>query len=1040
ISFYFFSYGQYVNPDWGYALDNQQFSSGISIVNDQAGNSFIAGVYEGNLDIDPGPGIQVVNSGSGNVSVFIKKLDASANFIWGHSFDLGVSPDSLSGKNLGLDGNGNLYYAGMFSGTVDFDPGPNTFNLTANNTNWGDFFVLKLDTNGDFIWAKSFGGTDFIQKINISIGSTGDAYLTGHFFGSVDFDPGAGSTIIDGGSDGKFFMQKLDPNGDFVWVRAIGNANYNELGSATLDSQDNLLMSGAFLGTLDLDPGAGTFNVTQLGGSRDIFVLKLDPSGNFLWGGNIKEGGVAWRTILSTDMADNVYLSGDFLRTADFDPGAGVFSMTSSNNGNIFDGYLVKLNAQGVFQWAKQFGDKSIPTTALRVDPQIIRSDHLGNTYLFGYFQGSVDFDPGPGTKILTATNTSSYFSLKLSLAGDLIWAFTLDNGTYELIRDVNIDQEDNIHVVGAFNQNFDIDPGSGTFTLTNAGSTSMFAFKWTQDSCSNLAAVIDSVMDVSCSAAGFVSGYAVGGTAPYSYSWDTNPVSTDSFAIIPTGGIYEFTVTDANACSHSSRVLVNGPSVQNGRDLVVNIASSPARPGFPVFIWIDAFNDGCIPVSGEVVLVLDPLIIYNSSSPAPDTIIGDSLIWYVSNLDHDSPHFLATIEGTISLNTMIGDQVCLDAFISSNTNDINPHNNTRDLCRHVVNAYDPNDKLALPQGLCEEGFIEADEVLTYTIRFQNTGNADAINIFILDSLDQDFDINSLKIVGQSHAPMITEILEDRVLKFRFDNIHLPDSTTDEKNSHGYVMFEVAPLAGLATGTELTNRAGIYFDFNEPIITNTVLNTITDVLPSLDSIFVDGNGCNSYTLNGRTYTNSGSYVQRLSGQGSCDSIVTLNLILDSIDTGISQVGGTLSAHEDDTPGSDISYQWVDCDNDNTLISGATERSFSPEENGNYAVIISRENCSEISDCYALNTVGIDPDFQAQLTYYPNPSSGRVVVELGSLYQELEISMLNALGQEVKTELYWAKSELSLNLPDLKGIYFLRIEADGKEAILKVVKN
>lgn len=1039
LSLYSFSYGQYVGLDWGYALDNQQYSSGTSIVTDQGGNSFIAGIYQGSLDIDPGPGTQTVNVGSGNVALFIKKMDASGNFIWGHSFDLGIFSDSLSGKSIALDASGNLYYTGIFSGTVDFDPGPNTFNLTAVNNNWGDFFVLKLDTNGDFLWAKSYGGTDYSQRANISVSPNGDAYLTGYFFGSIDFDPGPGSSVLNGGSSGRFFMQKLDSNGDFVWVHSIGNSSYNVLGAASLDTQNNLLMSGVFSGTLDLDPGTGSFNVSTSGNNRDVFVLKLDASGNFLWGGNIKDGGGAWRTNISTDMANNVYLTGDFWGSADFDPGAGVFTMTSSNNGSRNDGYVVKLDDQGAFQWAKQFGGTSSPGNFSYVNPQIIRSDQFGNNYIFGYFQSSVDFDPGPGTNVLTA-NGSSYFSLKMSPGGDLIWALDLNNGFYELVRDVSIDQLDNIHAVGSFYQSFDVDPGPGTFTLTNGNTTSMYAFKWTQDSCSNLAAIIDSVMDVSCGSPGFASGHALGGTAPFTYSWNTNPVSTDTFASIPTAGTYEFTVNDANGCSSTSNFLVNGPTVQNGQDLVVNITSTPFRTGFPATIWIDAFNDGCTPVTGEVVLVLDPLLSYDSSSPAPDTIIGDSLIWYVSNINYDSPHFMATVDVTVSLNAMIGDQICLDAEISPKANDTNTKNNTRDYCRDVINAYDPNDKLASPQGLCAEGFIEPDEVLTYTIRFQNTGNADAINIFILDTLDQDFDINSLKVVGQSHTPMITEILENRVLKFRFDNIHLPDSTTNEKNSHGYVMFEVAPMTGLAVGTELTNKVGIYFDFNEPVITNTVLNTITDVLPSLDTVFVNGSGCNSYTLNGRTYTNSGRYVQQLSGLGACDSIVILNLILQPIDTGVSQVGGTLSAHEGDAHGSNISYQWVDCENNMTPIAGETEKNFSPTRNGNYAVIISRDNCEEMSACYNFNYVGIDAEFQAQLKSYPNPSSGRLEIELGSPYQEINVKMLNSLGQEVKAEQYWAMSKLGLILPDLDGIYFVRIEADGKEAIIKVVKN
>ncbi|MEM8887998.1 MAG: hypothetical protein AAGD28_08430, partial [Bacteroidota bacterium] len=575
------SYGQYVGLDWGYALDNQQYSSGISIVSDPSGNAFIAGIYEGNLDMDPGPGTSIANSGSGFASLFIKKMDPNGNYLWGHSFDLGLFADSLSGKNIALDGSGNVYFTGLFNGTVDFDPGPNTFSLTAVNTDWGDFFVLKLDTNGDFVWAKSFGGNDYLQRANVDVDGVGNAFLTGYFYGIVDFDPGPASFPLDGGTSGKVFIQKLDNNGDFLWAKTVGNNNYNRVGGAKVDAQGNLLLCGTFSGILDLDPGTSTFNIGSNNNIQEIFVLKLDGAGDFVWGGNAKEGGSSWRTSMDVDAAGNVYLSGGFRGSGDFDPGNGVFTMNSSNNGNTTDGFLLKLNDQGIFQWAKQMGaDPSVGNNA-DINPHFIRTDQQGQVYSAGYFQGSIDLDPGPGTNILTAASWSSYYFAKYTDAGDLVWALDMNSNNYELIRDISLGPVDNIYVTGGFYQSLDIDPGQGSFTLTSNGNTSMFAFKWTQDSCSNLAAIIDSVADVSCGGTGFASGYALGGTAPYSYTWNNTPASTDTFANFTTAGTYEFTVTDASGCSRTSNILVNGPSSQNGQDLVVNITSTQFRTGF---------------------------------------------------------------------------------------------------------------------------------------------------------------------------------------------------------------------------------------------------------------------------------------------------------------------------------------------------------------------------------------------------------------------------------------------------------------------------
>jgi len=287
---------------------------------------------------------------------------------------------------------------------------------------------------------------------------------------------------------------------------------------------------------------------------------------------------------------------------------------------------------------------------------------------------------------------------------------------------------------------------------------------------------------------------------------------------------------------------------------------------------------------------------------------------------------------------------------------------------------------------------------------------------------------------------MITELVDEQTLRFRFDDINLPDSTNDEPNSHGFVTFEISPKENLPSGTEIVNSAGIYFDFNEVIYTNEVLNTLVDSIPSADTTFVSASGCNSYTLNGIEYLESGVYYQSLSRPGNCEEIKRLELVLQPLDTSVTLIGKTLTANEGGAHGLDVDYQWVDCDNNNEPISGATQQSFTPEVDGNYAVIISRDNCSEISACTNVSVVGIDPDFQSQLKYYPNPSEGRVELELGSLYQELKISMLNALGQKLSTKKYSGQSSLTLHLPEPKGMYFVQIEADGKQALIKLLRN
>lgn len=145
--------------------------------------------------------------------------------------------------------------------------------------------------------------------------------------------------------------------------------------------------------------------------------------------------------------------------------------------------------------------------------------------------------------------------------------------------------------------------------------------------------------------------------------------------------------------------------------------------------------------------------------------------------------------------------------------------------CHRNVGSYDPNDKMAFPIGFSEAHLIEANTDLEYHIRFQNTGTDTAFTVMIKDTIDQNLQLASLEVLTASHDYRM-EIRDDRELTFIFDNILLPDSTTNEPASHGFIRFLIEQAPDLADDTQLANRAGIYFDFNDPIITNTVFHTI----------------------------------------------------------------------------------------------------------------------------------------------------------------------------------------------------------------------
>ena len=258
------------------------------------------------------------------------------------------------GTSIAVDGKGNVYTTGNFKETVDFDPDiASTFNLTA-ICEYGDIFISKLDSLGNFVWAKQFGGTGFQESNAITIDSSGNIYTTGSFIGQVDFDPGAGTfNLTSSGGDRDIFIQKIDVAGNFIWAKqisGISSISPTDAFSIAVDATGNVYTTGYFDGTTDFDPDpVSTFNLTVIAYS-DIFISKLDSLGNFVWAKQLggTEGGVGYS--IAIDGNGNVYSTGTIGATAtvDFDPGPVTFYLTSSDPINS-GSYISKLDSSGIF-------------------------------------------------------------------------------------------------------------------------------------------------------------------------------------------------------------------------------------------------------------------------------------------------------------------------------------------------------------------------------------------------------------------------------------------------------------------------------------------------------------------------------------------------------------------------------------------------------------------------------------------------------------------------------------------------------------------
>ncbi|MEL7534868.1 MAG: T9SS type A sorting domain-containing protein [Bacteroidota bacterium] len=248
-------------------------------------------------------------------------------------------------------------------------------------------------------------------------------------------------------------------------------------------------------------------------------------------------------------------------------------------------------------------------------------------------------------------------------------------------------------------------------------------------------------------------------------------------------------------------------------------------------------------------------------------------------------------------------------------------------------------------------------------------------------------------------------------------------------------MFRIYPKPNLPDHTLVENKAEIYFDFNEPIITNTVSNTLLAVLPTVDTSLVVVQTCEaSYQLNGRLYERSGLYYQHLDNQLGCDSVVALSLSVAPFNTETYVSGDSIWAASQNAS----SYQWIDCST-NQPINGANAPYFIPPSTGFYAVQIEGGACNKTSECTSFWSVGIEDLPSLILDYYPNPTKGQVEIVLGQKVNNIEIRIVNQLGQEVSRQTFRQKDQLKLDLPKVAGIYFLHLNLDGKAESIKVLK-
>lgn len=392
-----------------------------------------------------------------------------ADLIWANQIS---GNDHVNPVAVGVDHEGNILITGTFEGTADFDPGSGVFNLTSSG--YWDIFLQKLTPEGKLIWAKKIGDKDSERPEGMEVDKNGNIYLTGTFSGTVDFDPGTGVRNLKAVGANDIFAAKYNALGHLVWAVSMGEDVSDDGISIAVDNEGSVIVTGYFQGTVDFDPGAGSYEMTSWG--VDCFILKLSSSGTFVWAKMIGSKGWVEGHTVKTDEKNNIYLAGLFRMETDFNPGAGEYKMTPAVD---LAAFLLKLDKNGNFRWAVQPGSTTINLNYGKKRPMAI--DTKGNVILSFRFKGTVDFDPGAGQKNLTSNGENDIFIQKLDSLGKLLWVKQMGGTWDDEVMGIVTDEYDNISITGKFYGTVDFDPGESVFNMIAGDDwdNSMFVAKY---------------------------------------------------------------------------------------------------------------------------------------------------------------------------------------------------------------------------------------------------------------------------------------------------------------------------------------------------------------------------------------------------------------------------------------------------------------------------------------------------------------------------------------------------------------------------------
>lgn len=779
---------QVPNVIWQRCLGGVLFEYGYSIELTSDGG-YIIGSFTQSDDGD-------VTGNHGNSDLWIVKLNSVGDLLWQRCYG-GSGSEGEGRPSIKQMPNGDFVFA-CSSYSSDGD--------ASNNHGLDDYWVVRIDSIGNIIWEKSFGGSEWDHPASIVATSDNGCAVLGQT-NSLDGD------VTDNHGLGDYWLIKLDSVGNLEWQKSYGGSYY-EQGYNVIQIDDGYLLSGVTSST-DGD-------ITGNHGLSDFWIVKVDHDGNLLWqkalGGSESDG---WSGAYATQSSDGGYA---------------VAGISWSNNGNANPGcagnnWIIKLTQNGAIEWDYCYGGSGVQFLS------DIRNTPDGG-YLVAGTSNSNDGD------ITGNHGDYDYCLMKLGSSGNLQWQKSLGGSNVDDGYSAISAENDNIVVVGyAGSDDGDVSGNHGVFDcwvikLKNVGNyiTGNCFIDYNQNSFHDLDEPPIHNLTINTSKADLVFQLQPNPEGEFSNFVDTGTFITT----VHDCSYYTWTPSEFSSSftGYQNYDTINFAFVPVSiiRDILITIIPlNEAGPGFNTDYRIIYTNIGTDTVSGYAEMIKDPDLTFLSATPEYTFMSNDSISWDFINLLPDETREI-DVSFSVAIPPMVevGDYLNSSVLIEPIASDEDAGNNVSILSQLVTGSYDPNDKSMLGGESITPAQIADGSYLTYLIRFQNTGTDTAINITVRDSLDAQLDWSSLAMVSSSHSYNLS-IESDGFLKWNFNNIFLPDSNVDEPGSHGYICYKIKPDNSLLPGSIIKNSASIYFDFNLPVQTNTV-ETIVEIPTSVHEL------------------------------------------------------------------------------------------------------------------------------------------------------------------------------------------------------------